>query len=181
MYGEAYRLKLITNRGQFRKGQQSPNKGRTLESWVGVERAKVIRAKMSLNSKKKAAFLRKLNQDKSILDKRIVSRKFHEAFVEAVVAAMRREGLRCFPLSGYVTEKRIPDAILHDGKELIALEVEQQKRWKPTQSAIESRLTHLNSLAGFFDRTIVLFPDQREGLQQLERLLPKLPRLRDRK
>jgi hypothetical protein len=174
-YGEGYRMRLIANSGQFKKGQQSPNKGRTLESWVGEERARAIRLKMSENSKKKAPFLRELNKNKTILERRIVSRKFHDAFVESVVTGMRRKGIRCFTLSEYVTEKRIPDAILFDGKRLIALEVEQQKRWKPTQPAMLDRLTYMNSLAGFFDATIVIFPNQAQGLEdQVQRLTPEL-------
>ncbi len=64
-YGQAYRNKLVENSGHFKKGQQSPNKGRTLESWVGIERARAIRLKMLENSKSKAPFLRELNRDKS--------------------------------------------------------------------------------------------------------------------
>jgi hypothetical protein len=130
---------------------------------------------MSQNSKKKAPFLQQLNQDKSILEKRKVSCRFHEAFVEATVAEMRKKGMRCFILSEYVKEERMPDAILFDGKELVALEVEQQKRYKPTQPAMVSRLEYVNSLANFFDRTIVIFPNQKDGLKdQVLRLLPKL-------
>jgi len=159
----------------FKKGQESPNKGRTLESWVGEERGRAIRLKMSENSKKKAPHLRMLNQDKSVLERRLISRKFHDAFVEATVTEFRRNGIRCFTLSEYVKEKRIPDAILFNGKELIALEVEQVKRYKPTQSAMLDRLQYMNSLANFFDRTVVIFPDQRDGLEaQVLRLLPEL-------
>jgi hypothetical protein len=172
-YAEGYRLKLIDNRGHFKKGQESPNKGRTLESWVGEERGRAIRLKMSESSKNKAPHLRHLNEDKSILAKRIVSRKFHDAFVEGTVAELRSKGVRCFTLSEYVKEKRIPDAILFDGRELIAFEAEQQKRYKPSQPAMIERLTYMNSLADFFDRTIVTFPSQKEGLEeQVLRLLP---------
>lgn len=174
-YAEGYRLKLIEKKGLFRKGQQSPNKGRTLESWVGEERGKAIRLRMSENSKKKIPHLRQLNQDKSVLARRIISRKFHDAFVEATVTELRGKGLRCFTLSEYVKEKRIPDAIIFDGKELVALEVEQMKRYKPSQPAITDRLQHMNSLANFFDRTIVTFPNQKDGLgEQVLRLLPEL-------
>jgi len=174
-YAEGYHLNLVDNKGMFKKGQESPNKGRTLESWVGEERGRAIRLKMSENSKKKAPHLRMLNQDKSVLERRLISRKFHDAFVEATVTEFRRNGIRCFTLSEYVKEKRIPDAILFNGKELIALEVEQVKRYKPTQSAMLDRLQYMNSLANFFDRTVVIFPDQRDGLEaQVLRLLPEL-------
>jgi hypothetical protein len=174
-YAEGYRLKLVSNRGLFRKGQESPNKGRTLESWVGEERGRAIRLKMSQNSKKKAAHLKLLNEDKSILERRIISRKFHDAFVEATVTEMRKMGLRCFILSEYVKEKRMPDAILFDGKQLVALEVEQVKRYKPSQSAMIDRLQRINSLPNFFDRTIVIFPNQKDGLgDQVLKLLPSL-------
>jgi hypothetical protein len=128
-YGEAYAMKLIENNGLFKKGQQSLNKGRSPESWVGEERATEIRLKMSENSKKKAGFLRRLNEDKTVLARRIVSRKFHDAFVSETVGELRSKGVRCFTLSEYVKEKRIPDAILFDGEEIVALEVEQQKRY----------------------------------------------------
>ena len=174
-YAEAYHRNLIHNRGLFKKGQQSPNKGRSLESWVGEERGRAIRLKMSLNSKRRVPFLLNLNQNKSVLERRIASRKFHDAFIDSTVREIRKRGAKCFTLSEYVKEKRIPDAIIYDGKELIALEVEQQKVWKPTQSAIVDRLTRLNSLAHFFDRTIVIFPNQKEGLEdQVFRLLPRL-------
>lgn len=172
-YADACRRGLIRNSGQFKKGHESPNKGRTLESWVGEARASEIRLSMSVNSRKKAVHLRRLNRDPSILQHRIVSRKFHDAFVEAMVARFRASGLKCFTLSEYVKEKRIPDAIIFDGKQLVALEVEQQKRYKPSHAAIIDRLTRMNSLCNFFGRTIVVFPRQSEGLDdQVDRLMP---------
>ena len=130
---------------------------------------------MSLNSKGKAPHLRKLNADRSILERRLISRKFHDAFVEATANELRKRGVKCFILSEYVKERRIPDVILFDGKELVALEVEQQKLYKASRPAIVDRLSRLNSLANFFDRTIVSFPSQKEGLgDQVLRLLPDL-------
>ena len=61
-------------------------------------------------------------------------------------------------LSEYVKEKRIPDAIIFDGKRLVALEVETEKRWKPSHASSEDRLSRLNSKCGFFDETKVVFP-----------------------
>lgn len=148
-----------------------------MESWVGEERAIEIRKRMSENSKKKAAHLRRLNEDQSVLAHRIVFRKFHDAFVEATVARLRSAGTKCFILSEYVKEKRIPNAILFDGTDLVALEVEQQKRYKPSQAAIFERLTKMNSLCGFFNRTIIIFPDQAKGLEgQVDNLLPRMTR-----
>ena len=146
-----------------------------MESWVGKERADEIKTRMSVNSKKKAKFLKALNEDECVLERRIISRKFHDAFVDMTVSELRRKGMKCFILSEYVKEKRIPDAIVFDGKQLVALEVEQQKRYKPSQSAMIDRLTRINSLAGFFDETIVIFPNQSEGLtEQVQRLLPQI-------
>ncbi len=156
-YGEAYRKRLITNKAWFLKGQQSLNKGRTLESWVGEERAKEIRAKMSLNSKGKADFLRALNKNKDFLAKRAASRWFHERVVKAIIDDLRAKGKRCFALSEYVREQRIPDAIIFDDSQLVALEIEQEKRYKPTKETIVERLSTLNRLCGFFDETLVVF------------------------
>ena len=37
-YGKTYKLGLVDNLGNFTRGSESLNKGRTLESWVGEER-----------------------------------------------------------------------------------------------------------------------------------------------
>jgi hypothetical protein len=70
---------------------------------------------------------------------------------------LRATGRRCFILSEYVWEKRIPDAIILDNDRLIALEIEQEKRYKPTKETIIERLSNLNGLCGFFDETLVVF------------------------
>src|SRR6266480_110147 len=149
---------IIKNKGQFRKGMPSLNKGRTLESWVGKERAQEIKRKMSENSKGKAVHLRRLNEDTQTLEKRKVSRRFHEAIVQSLVREFRSLGWRCYTLSEYVKEERTPDAILCDGKEIVALEVELKKRWKPSNESMTKRLTDLNDASRFFDRTTVVFP-----------------------
>lgn len=156
-YADAYRRGLITNRAWFQKGQRSLNKGRTLESWVGEERARQIRKRMSINSKKKAEFLRLLNTNKEFLTKRAASRKIHEHVVKAIIDELRARGRRCYILSEYVREKRVPDAIVFDQGKLIALEIEMEKRYKPSAPAIAERLRSLNELAKFFDETRVLF------------------------
>ena len=166
-YAEAYRLGIIDNKGLFKKGMVSPNKGRTLESWVGEERAAEIKARMSRNSKKKGDFLRTLNVRGDVLRKRKISRWFHEDVVEGIVNVLRREGWRCYILSEYIKERRTPDAILFDGKELVALEVELQKRWKPSEESMVRRLSDLNGASSFFDRTAVVFPRQGDPLEEL--------------
>jgi hypothetical protein len=163
---EAYRKGIIANKGSFRKGVPSLNKGRTLESWVGKERAEEIKRRMSENSKGKASQLRRLNSDARTLEKRKISRRFHEATVQNLVKEFRKLGWRCYTLSEYVKEVRTPDAILFDGKELVALEVELQKRWKPTEESMTRRLTDLNHSSGFFDRTSVVFPDEATDMAQ---------------
>ena len=155
---EAYRLKLVTNTGLFKVGALSLNKGRTLESWVGQDRTREIKAKMSQNSQRKIPFLKKLNADPEMIRKRVVSRKFHDEVVLWLATRLRETGVRVFILSEYVKEKRIPDAILFDQSGLVALEVETEKRWKPSHPATEDRLSRLNSACGFFDRTVVVFP-----------------------
>ena len=77
-------------------------------------------------------------------------------------------------MSEYVKEVRTPDAILFDGTELVALEVELQKRWKPTEESMTRRLTDLNHSSGFFDRTTVVFPD--EGTDTAEQVPSLLQR-----
>ncbi len=167
-YSQAYRNGIITNRGWFRKGIPSLNKGKTLESWVGKERAREIRHRMSENSKGKAGQLRRLNEDPRVLGKRRLSRRFHEAVVQTLVKEFRTLGWRCYTLSEYVKEERTPDAILFDGRELVALEVEVKKKWKPTEASMTRRLTDLNGSSRFFDRTSVVFPD--EGLDMAEQV-----------
>jgi hypothetical protein len=163
---EAYRKGLVVNAGLFKRGSQSLNKGRTLESWVGEERAREIKARMSLNSVKKAPHLNRLNKDPLVLARRLESRRFHDKVVGWLASKLRQDGCRVFVLSEYIREKRIPDAIVYDGKECIALEVETEKRWKPSHASIEERLTRLNSLCGFFDRTAVVFRSVGESVDQ---------------
>jgi hypothetical protein len=160
-YAQAVRAGLIMNKGQFRKGNPSPNKGRTLESWVGEERALEIRHRMSETSKGKAPQLRRLNENAQVMAKRKVSRRFHEAIVQELVKEFRNLGWRCYTLSEYVKEVRTPDAILFDGSEVVALEVELKKRWKPTVESMTRRLSDLNGKSRFFDRTSVVFPDEK--------------------
>lgn len=175
-YARAYKIGLITNRGFFKPGVSSMNKGKTLESWVGEERAAEIRARMSRNSRRKGDFLRELNGRRDVLRKRLVSRWFHESVVEAIVGELRNEGWRCYILSEYIKEKRTPDAILFDGKEMVALEVELLKRWKPSEESMTRRLTDLNGASAFFDRTVVVFP--REATELAEVLPPFLAKIR---
>lgn len=174
-YAQAARDGTISNSGRFRKGNPSPNKGRTLESWVGEERAQEIRNRMSESSKKKAFGLRRLNEDADALAKRKVSRRFHEATVQALVKEFRRLGWRCYTLSEYVKETRTPDAILFDGKELVALEVELKKKWKPSAESMIQRLTDLNAKSRFFDRTSVVFPDEKiEMTKQIPSMMSQI-------
>jgi hypothetical protein len=155
---EGYKRGLVINSGLFKKGSVSPNKGRTLESWVGEERAQEIKAKMSANSVNKAPQLRRLNDDPTIIERRLRSRRSHDEVVLWLAERLREMGIRVFVLSEYVKEKRIPDAIIFDGRNLTALEVETEKRWKPSHASTEDRLRRLNSLCHFFDETKVVFP-----------------------
>lgn len=164
---EGYRLGVVVNPGNFRKGSVSLNKGRTLESWVGEERAREIKGKMSANSWKKALLLRKLNEDPTITSRRLASRHFHDEVVMWLCRKMRGQGARVFVLSEYVKERRTPDAIIFDGKRLVALEVETEKRWKPSHASTQDRLSRLNSICGFFDETKVVFPSIGEVLAEV--------------
>jgi hypothetical protein len=145
----------------------SPNKGRTLESWVGEDRARQIKARMSENSKGKAHFLRRLNDDPDIAAKRVLSRKSHDLVVQWLADKLREKGYRVFTLSEYIKERRIPDAIVFDGRRLIAVEVETEKKWKPSHSSTEERLTRLNSFCRFFDLTKVVFPNIRDSIDDI--------------
>ncbi|MDA4120520.1 MAG: hypothetical protein OK413_00230 [Thaumarchaeota archaeon] len=113
---------------------------------------------MSANSVSKAPFLNRLNNDPGILAKRLKSRKSHDVVVRWLADKLRAKGCRVFTLSEYIKEKRIPDAIVFNGNELIAIEVETEKRWKPSHASTEERLLRLNSLSHFFDKTKVVFP-----------------------
>jgi len=166
-YGRGYKLGLVVNSGNFKPGAVSPNKGRTLESWVGEERAREIKARMSMNSRGKAVHLRRLNEDPDVLAKRLKSRQFHDQVVMWLAAELRKSGARVFVLSEYVKEKRIPDAIIFERGKLIALEVETEKQWKPSHTSTEERLSRLNTSAGFFDLTKVVFPSLGDSLQMV--------------
>ena len=155
---------MVVNSGNFKKGSVSLNKGRTLESWVGEERAAEIKARMSLHSRGKAPQLRRLNDDPGVLERRLASRRFHDAVVGWLASRIRESGARIFVLSEYIKEKRIPDAIVFDGSRLIAIEVETEKRWKPSHASTEERLTRLNSACRFFDKTKVVFPSLGDSL-----------------
>jgi hypothetical protein len=125
---------------------------------VGEVKAKEIKARMSLNSRKKAPQLRKLNENPTIIARRLASRHYHDEVVLWMSERLRSAGVRVFILSEYVREKRIPDAIIFDGRRVIALEVETDKRWKPSHASSEDRLSKMNSRCGFFDETKVVFP-----------------------
>lgn len=99
-----------------------------------------------------------MNEDPTILKRRLHSRRSHDAVVLWLAERLRQHGFRVFTLSEYVKEKRIPDAIFFDGKRLVAVEVETQKRWKPSHASTEDRLARMNALCGFFDETKVVFP-----------------------
>lgn len=86
--------------------------------------------------------------------------------VQWLADRLREKGCRVFTLSEYIREKRVPDAITFDGKELIALEVETEKRWKPSHASTEERLCRLNSLAHFFDKTRVVFPSAKDSIDE---------------
>ncbi len=113
---------------------------------------------MSVNSRGKAPQLRRINADPEITKRRLSSRHFHDEVVLWLCNRLRIAGMRVFVLSEYVKEKRIPDAIVFDGKRLVAIEVETEKRWKPSHASMEERLSRLNALSGFFDETKVVFP-----------------------
>jgi hypothetical protein len=134
-----------------------------------VERANEIRLKMSLNSKKKARFLRSLNRNRAFLARRAASRRRHDKIVLKLVESLRARGFRCYVLSEYVKEARTPDAILFDGHRLVALEVEQEKRYKASHEAIRERLEALNAKPGFFDATQTVFVAKRANLKVLLR------------
>lgn len=121
---------------------------------------------MSANSARKAPQLRRLNEDPAMVAKRVVSRKSHDAVVQWLADSLRARGHRVFTLSEYIKEKRIPDLILFSGKELVAVEVETEKRWKPNHSSTEDRLRRLNALSRLFDRNKVVFPSISESLDE---------------
>jgi hypothetical protein len=164
---EGYRMGIVINTGNFKKGSVSLNKGRTLESWVGEARAKEIKTRMSLDSRNKAPQLRRLNNAPTITARRLASRHFHDEVVLWLCNRLRFSGARVFVLSEYVKEARIPDAIIFDGKKLVALEVETEKRWKPSHASSEDRLRRLNSKCGFIDETKVVFPTVSESLEKI--------------
>ena len=56
---------------------------------------------------------------------------------------------------------------IFDGKKLIALEVETEKRWKPSHASSEDRLSRLNSKCCFFNETKVVFPALGDSLDSI--------------
>lgn len=70
-------------------------------------------------------------------------------------------------MSEYIKEKRIPDAIVFDGANIIALEVETEKRWKPSHPSTEDGLSRLNALSSFFDKTRVVYPSPDDSIDRI--------------
>lgn len=73
---------MVIDSGLFAKGSVPLNKGRTSGSRVGAERAREIKVKMPNNSMAKAIRLKKLNDDPTIIPRRILSRKSHDHVVQ---------------------------------------------------------------------------------------------------
>jgi hypothetical protein len=61
-----------------------------------------------------------------------------------------------------------------DGKELVALEVELRKAWKPTEESMTVRLAYLNGQSRFFDRTSVVFPEGAELSGQIRSMVDQI-------
>lgn len=114
----------------------------------------------------KSPHLRRLNEDPGIVARRIQSRKSHDLVVQWLADKLRQGGCRVFTLSEYIKERRIPDAIVFDGTNMIALEVETEKRWKPSRPSTEDRLSRLNALSSFFDKTKVVFPSPDDSIDK---------------
>lgn len=139
------------NKTSFKKGQIPMNKGKPLEEFVGTERARKIRQQMSDSSKGKATFLMGLNKNPQILAKRKSSRLKHENYIMELLYKLRLNGEKVFPLSQYVRDEKQPDLILVKDGKLIAIEVEQDKRYKASRKTIERKYERMHKKNKFFD------------------------------
>jgi hypothetical protein len=144
-------------KGRFVKGSIPFNKGKTLEEILGNKRANDVKKEMS---KKAQAPLRKqrlaeMNVNKEFLRKRAISRAYHDEIVGKVSDIIRGRGDRIYVLSSWIKDA-IPDIIIFKNGKLYAIELEQEKVWKPSMETMAKRKTQQHKKHNFFDEVILL-------------------------
>lgn len=148
--------------GRFLKGSVPFNKGKTWEESIGRKLAKKV--KQTMSEKAKSPFrkerLAKMNSDPEFLRKRAISRAYHDEIVGKVSDIIRGRGNRIYVLSSYVKDA-IPDIIIFKNGKLYAIELEQEKVWKPSMETMAKRKTQLHKKHNFFDE-IILLPFNKE-------------------
>jgi hypothetical protein len=113
-----------------------------------------------------AEFMNRLNTPE-YLEKKRLTRRYHEDVVLQKEKELRDRGYRTFCTSNYAHHYRIPDiiAISPEGK-VIAVEMESMRRYKSSVESLRKRYTILLMKEGFFDDVIVEgFPVPKFGAQ----------------
>lgn len=154
------------SKGRFTKGNIPNGKGKTLEEFVGEKRAKEIKEKMSKRGKKKRFGLAKLNKDPVALKKRTKSRAIHEDKVIGLGKALRNLSNKVLVTSNWSHEAQ-PDLILIKDGKVIAIELESQKKWKPSFKTIKRRKEALHSKSQFFDKVKVVMFKENTSIEEI--------------
>lgn len=149
-------------KGRFIKGSIPFNKGKTWEEAIGRKFAHKVKQTMSekANTPSRKERLAKMNSDPEFLAKRSESRLFHDSVVDDVSSIMRERGDRIYILSNYVKDA-MPDIIVFRNGKLYAIELEQEKQWKPSMENMAKRKTMAHKKHNFFDE-VVLVPFNNE-------------------
>ncbi len=109
------------------------------------------------------------------LERKKITRRYHEQVVIEEEKLLRQQGYRTFCTSNYAHHYRIPDiiAISPEGK-VIAIELESIRRYKSSVESLGKRYTILLMKEGFFDDVIVKgFAVPRSATEDSNRILSK--------
>ena len=100
-------------------------------------------------------FMHLLN-DPAMLEKKKITRRYHEDMVLQKEQELRAKGYKTFCTSNYTRHIRVPDiiAISPEGK-IIAVETETIRRYKSSVECLRKKYTVLLMKEGFFDDVIV--------------------------
>jgi hypothetical protein len=143
--------------GRFVKGSVPFNKGKTWEESIGRELARKVKLDMSEKAKTptRKERLAKMNSDPEFLRKRAISRAYHDEVVGDISNILRERGDRIYVLSSYVNDA-IPDIIIFKNGKLYAIELEQEKIWKPSMETMAKRKRNAHKKHNFFDEVVLV-------------------------
>lgn len=163
-----------TSLSQFKKGEDPFNKGQSLDETFGIEKANVIRNKMSEKaySPERVDHLRNLNNNKEVMSKRAESRRFHDKAVIECGNSLRNDNIRTYITTTYSSDPE-PDLVLYYKDKIIAVEFESIRKWKPSMSTIIKKKEANHFKGNFFDLVIVLPFYEDQNIENIEENLKK--------